>query len=70
MADVKQNTQGVGLHVPPLVKHGMKPMFAIDIIDLGSDEGSFNGADLIIAPLLGLDLKLDQTLKTNPLRVR
>ena len=63
MEDIKPNTQGV--HAPPFVKHGMKPLFAIDKIDLGSDAGSFHGADLLIAqkegsgaPSIGHDLKL------------
>ena len=72
MDDVKNNTQGV--HVPPFVKHGVRPLFAIDNIDLGSDAGSFHGADLLIAqkeesgaPLLGHDLKLDPNVQNKSL---
>lgn len=73
MDDIKDNTQGV--HIPPFVKHGIMPLFAIDNIDLGSDAGSFHGADLLIAqreeegvPLLGRDLKLDIKVQDKSLK--
>lgn len=49
-----------GAHMPPFIKHGIRPLYAIDNTDLGSDAGSFHGAVLLIAqkeedgvPLLG-----------------
>jgi len=47
MDDINANTQGV--HIPPFVKQGIRPLFAMDNIDLGSDAGSFHSADLLIA---------------------
>jgi len=39
MQDIEDNTQGV--HIPPFAKHGIRPLYAIDNIDWGSDAGSF-----------------------------
>jgi len=71
--DINTNTQGV--HIPPFVKQGIRPLFAIDNIDLGSDAGSFHGADLLIAqrsedgaPLITNDLKLDLTIQDKALK--
>ena len=70
---MQTNTQGV--HMPPFVKRGIRPLFAIDNIDLGSDSGSFHGADLLIAqkeddeaPLISSDLKLDLNVKDKTLQ--
>jgi len=60
--------------MPPFVKHGIRPLFAIDNIDLGSKAGSFHWADLLIAqredegvPLLRSDLKFDLNVKDKAL---
>ena len=43
MDDIKDNAQSV--HISPFVKkEGIRPLYAIDNIDLGSDVGSFHGA--------------------------
>ena len=42
MDDIKDNAQSV--HISPFVKKGIRPLYAIDNIDLGSDVGSFHGA--------------------------
>jgi len=72
MDDFKANTQHV--HMPPFVKHGIRPLFAIDNIDLGSEAGSFHWADLLVAqredegvPLLRSDLKFDLNVKDKAL---
>jgi len=51
------------------------PLFAIDNINLGSDTGSLQGADLLIAqkyedgiPMLGKDLELDLNVQDKALR--
>ena len=44
---MRKNSQGV--HLPPFVKKGIWPVFAIDNIDWGSDACSLHGADLLIA---------------------
>ena len=72
--DINTNTQGE--HIPPFVKQGIRPLFAIDNIDLGSDAGSFHGVDLLIAqrsedgaPLIINDLKLDLTIQDKALQI-
>ena len=45
--DMRKNSQGV--HLPPFVRKGIWPVFAIDNIEWGSDACSFHGADLLIA---------------------
>ena len=47
MDDIKDNAQSV--HIPPFVKKRIRPLYAIDNIDLGSDAGSFHGQDLMVA---------------------
>lgn len=48
----------LGLYLPSFTMKGVRPIFAADNIDVGSDAGSFHGADLMIvqrksdAPLL------------------
>jgi len=73
MEDIKENS--LGIHIPPFVKQGIRPLFAIDNIDLGSDAGSLHGADLLIAqkyedgiPILGKDLKLDLNIQDKAFR--
>lgn len=39
---------GLGIILPPNIKKGIRPIFAADNIDFGSDSGSFHGADLMI----------------------
>lgn len=65
--DMKEKAEG--LHIPPFVKQGVRPLFAFDNIDLGSDASSFHGVDLLIAQkevagvsTIGSDLKLDLTV--------
>ena len=38
-----------GVHVSLFANPGMKPFFAIHNIGLGSDAGSFHGANILIA---------------------
>ncbi|XP_033114878.1 uncharacterized protein LOC117115272 [Anneissia japonica] len=71
--DVNSNNQGA--HVPPFVKGGVRPLFAIDNIDWGSEVGPFHGADLMIAqreavsnPVLGCKLKLNVDIKERSLK--
>lgn len=71
--DIKLHSNRV--HMPPFIKYGIRPLFAIDNIDLGSDAGSFHGADLMIAQkeedgvsVLGNDLKLDLSIKDKTLK--
>ena len=73
MEDMKENSQGI--HIPPFVKQGIRPLFAIDNIDLGSDAGSLHGADLLIAqkdedgiPILRKDLKLNLNIQDKAFR--
>lgn len=73
MDDIKDNAQSV--HIPPFVKKGIRPLYAIDNIDLGSDAGSFHGADLMVAQkqvdttsVLGKELKLDLNVKNKSLK--
>ena len=47
MDNINYNAQAV--HIPPFVQKGIRPLYAIDNIDLGSDAGSFHGADLMVA---------------------
>lgn len=39
---------GLGIILPPSIKKGIRPIFAADNIDFGSDAGSFHGADIMI----------------------
>lgn len=39
---------GLGIILPPSIKKGIRPIFAADNIDFGSDAQSFHGADLMI----------------------
>lgn len=39
---------GLGIILPSCIKKGIRPVFAADNIDLGSDAESFHGADLMI----------------------
>lgn len=39
---------GLGIILPSCIKKGIRPVFAADNIDLGSDAQSFHGADLMI----------------------
>lgn len=39
---------GLGIILPPSIKKGIRPVFAADNIDFGSDSKSFHGADLMI----------------------
>lgn len=39
---------GLGIILPSCIKKGIRPVFAADNIDLGSDAKSFHGADLMI----------------------
>ena len=71
--DLKENNRGI--HVPPFVKKGIRPLFAIDNIDWGSEAGSFHGADLLVAqkevteiPLLSTKLKLDPNFSERSLK--
>ncbi|KAK7075143.1 hypothetical protein SK128_006539 [Halocaridina rubra] len=73
MDDINASTQGV--HIPPFVKQGIRPLFAIDNIDLGRVAGSFHGADLLIAqrsedgaPPIINGLKLDLAIEDNALQ--
>ena len=73
MEDMEENSRGV--YIPPFVKQGIRPLFAIDNIDLGSDAGSLHGADLLVAqmdgdgtPLLGKNLELDLNVQDKALR--
>ena len=70
---MEENSRGV--HIPPFVKQGIRPLFAIDNINLGSDAGSLHGADLLVAqkdgdgtPLLGKNLELDLNVQDKALR--
>jgi len=72
MDDITANTQRV--HMSPFVKHGIRPLFAMDNIDLRSEAGSFHRADLLVAqredegvPLLRSDLKFDLNVKDKAL---
>ena len=72
MDDIKDNVQSV--HIPPFVKKGIRPLYAIANIDLGSDAGSFHGADLMVTQkqvdttsVLGKELKLDLNVKNKSL---
>ena len=47
MDDMNDNVNG--LHVPPFLKQGVRPLFAIDNIDWSSEAQPFHGADLLIA---------------------
>lgn len=60
---------------PDTVKKGIRPLYAIDNIDWGSDAGSFHGADLMVAQkqvdttsVLGKELKLDLNVKNKSLK--
>lgn len=50
MSIVREGSKiGLGAFLPPCIKKGIRPIFAADNIDVGSDRGSFHGADLMVA---------------------
>lgn len=73
MDDFNDNVKG--MYVPPFLKQGVRPLFAIDNIDWGGEVGPFHGADLLVAqkelegnPLLGTKLKLNLSIKERALK--
>lgn len=42
------SSNGLGIVLPPKFKKGVRPIFAADNIDFGSDSKSFHGADLMV----------------------
>ena len=73
MDNVNDSVQG--MHIPPFLKQGVRPLFAIDNIDWSSEVGPFHGADLLIAqqelesnPILGGKLKLNLGIKDKSLK--
>lgn len=73
MEDIEDKSESI--HIPSFVKKGIRPLYAIDNIDWGSDAGSLHGADLMVAqkndeegrPVLSKDLKLDKNMKSRTL---
>lgn len=73
MDDINDSVRGI--HIPPFLKQGVRPLFAVDNIDWSSEVGPFHGADLLIAqqelegnPLLGGKLKLNLGIKEKSLK--